>query len=155
MFHRSHQYLIKWTFLVRSAMNIEKPELGGPIENWKESPSMLLSGYKITAAHSILITPKIVSRRTFFIKSFSWQLLDCWMFWQLWQSYFNILYVCTSVRLYDWSLISCCMWLKLMLEIRDWRSEIGPRSHETWKIENRESKRAKVPKSRVKDGSIR
>ena len=34
-------YLMKCTFFVLSAMNIEKPELGGPIENWNESPSML------------------------------------------------------------------------------------------------------------------
>ena len=38
--HFKLTYLMKCTFLVLSAMNIEKPELGGPIENWNESPSI-------------------------------------------------------------------------------------------------------------------
>ena len=35
-----YNHLMKWTFFVLSAINMEKPEFGGPIENWKESPSI-------------------------------------------------------------------------------------------------------------------
>ena len=37
-----YNHLMKWTFFVLSAINMEKPEFGGPIENWKESPSILI-----------------------------------------------------------------------------------------------------------------
>lgn len=33
-------HLMKCTFFVLSAMNMENPEFGGPMENWKESPSI-------------------------------------------------------------------------------------------------------------------
>lgn len=113
MLHNCHHYLIKWTFLVRSAMNIEKPELGGPIENWKESPSMLLYDLWLVNALSDSFPPRTVNWRLIWDLSASNRVIVL-LHRSLDVSTVRVIF-CTYAQVYVLIVDVSCMSLKLML----------------------------------------